>query len=883
MVEPSTTPPAFDSVAAIHARFNTRRLAELRATLSEELLASFDADPQGQHPEPLLRLLRFLSRRAPAERPTVYEQTRGTFRLVRPPAARGEPYRLIDTRVFDAEPAARSACLRRELFDVFGWGEDPAPHTVDGPPVPPDGPTLLGYADQLSVAPGDRLRFMVSAEDVAEYTTELVRLRHSDDSPNGPGVRVEPIASDWTGRHQGAPQPIRPGSHILVADGGGELSGASGFAAVAVIYPTARTGGRQAILAAWEPAGPRGYALGLDEAGRLTLWLGDGQAEHALSLAQPLELETWWSVGVSYDISAGAITLAARPLVNSANSRRSPIVVDDTPRRAELTTDAVMAIPRGDRLVFGALAPELDEGSGHYNGKIESPGIWPRPLPPDALAAAVADPEVADPPLRWWFGPALGERTAASLTVACAGRPELDGRLVNLPVRAVTGWRWTGAVEHYAADPAAYGAIHFHDDAVIDCGWRPTHSLTVPTDLPSGVYALRLADVAGRCQTSIPFTLRPPAGVATGDIALLLPTATYLAYANERGLGYVPVVQPGNAVLERRYDLGHSAYARHTDGSGVCYTSHLRPILTTEPYFRTHLSPASLMADLYIVDWLTAQGISFDVITDHDLHTHGAELLGRYRGVLTGAHPEYASTRMLDGIERYLDAGGNFGYLGGNGFYWVVSFHPELPHVMELRRGESGSRTWQARPGEYHHATTGERGGLWRMRGRAPQKIFGLGFSSQGGGAAGRYRLGPDPDLGEAAFAVEGVPEVFGDTAMTGGGAVGEEVDRYDTALGSPPEAVVLATSEGLGDGYQFVVDEVTGSHPGLGGTEHPDVRSDLVYFRTRGGGSVFATGSIAYVYGLSANNYDNGLSRLTRNVIDHWLAEAASAKEDKR
>lgn len=880
MTQAAISAASFDSVSAIRARFNQRRLAELRTVLTPEGVAAFEERPEGPHPEPFARLLRFLARRPPASRPTVYVRTpRVAWQIVRPPGRRGEPYRIIDRRTFASENAARGACLRRELFDVFGWGEDPTAHTVDGPPVAVGGPALLGYADRLSAAPGESVTFMVSAEDVPEYTTELVRLRHSDDSPNGPGVRVSPVPGAWRGRHAGERQLTRLGSHIRVRDEAGVLGGEGGVTLVAVVFPTHLTGGPQAIVSTWDAAEPRGYALGLDGVGRLTFWLGDGRAEHARSLAEPLTVDQWWVIGASYDAASGELALAARPWVTAANSLHSPIVVNPELRLSSERFERPLVAGRGNRLLFAALAPERTSDSGHYNGKIESPGLWPRALGRDRLAAVVAGP-LAEPPVRWWFGPAPGEPNVAAQRVACVGRPELDGQLVNLPVRGVTGVRWTGEVEHYAADPRAYGAIHFHDDALVDSAWLPSHTLTVPKDLPSGVYALRLTAADASCAYSIPLVVRPPAGAAAGgDLALLLPTATYLAYANERGLGYVPVVERGNAVLETRYDLGHSSYARHNDGSGVCHTSSRRPILTVEPFFRTHLSPASLMADLYILDWLTEQGFSFDVITDHDLHEHGADLLRRYRGVITGSHPEYASARMLDGIERYLDDGGNLAYVGGNGFYWVVTFHPELPHVMELRRGESGSRTWQARPGEYHHASTGERGGLWRMRGRAPQKIFGLGFSSQGGGPAARYRLGPDPELGDAAFAVQGVPEVFGDAGMTNGGAVGEEVDRYEPALGSPPDAVVLATSEGLGDGYQFVVDELTGTGPGQGGVEHPDVRADVVRFNTRGGGSVFATGSIAYGYGLSADGYANGLSRLTRNVIEQWL----STKEGSR
>ncbi|MEU5696198.1 N,N-dimethylformamidase beta subunit family domain-containing protein [Actinosynnema sp. NPDC020468] len=855
------------SVVAIRARFAERRAEQLRPLITEELVTEWIRDPRAVNREPSSLLARFLDSRPAAERVCVYEATPGErWQLARPPIRRGATYRLADRRVFDSLDAAREACLRRELFEVFGWGEAPT-DAVDGPELRQDGPVLLGYADRVSASPGEPITFMVSAEDVAEYTTELIRLRHTVDAPDGPGVRVEPVPDAWLGTHRGHVQRTRLGSHIAVRDPHGVTAGDGGFTIAAYVYPTHLTGGPQSVVSRWND-GSRGYALGLDEEGRPTLWLGDGTRDTAVRLDAPLALHQWHGVAASYDPATGRAVLVTKPLVTSVNSRVSPIVVDDRPQVVEQRVEAAFTPADHGDLLFGARTPE----SGHYNGKIERPGLWPHPLSRAALLAAVSRDHEA--PLRWEFEPG---RTAADLVVPCAGRPGLDGHLVNLPVRGVTGRHFSGRVEHYAADPHGYAAIHFHDDALADADWTPSHEFTVPADLPSGVYALRVTATDGSAAQSIPFVVRPPRGTATGDLALMLPTATYLAYSNERGLGYVSVVPPGTAFLEHRYDLGHSGYARHTDGSGVSYISWRRPILTLAPGFRIHLSPFLLAADLYILDWLTELGYSFDVITDHDLHAEGVDLLRRYKGVLTGSHPEYASEQMIDGLESYVDGGGNLAYLGGNGYYWVVSFHPDLPHVMELRRGELGTRSWQARPGEYHHATTGERGGLWYGRSRAPQKVFGVGFSAQGGGPSGHYRIGPDSHQEEAKRFLEKVTEVFGDVALDGGGgAAGNEIDRYDIALGSPPDALVLATSEGMDDDYQFAVEESSGTHPGQGATENPDVRSDIVFFRTRGGGSVFATGSISYSSGLSANGYDNGLSALTRNVLDQWLDDNA-------
>ena len=178
---------------------------------------------------------------------------------------------------------------------------------------------------------------------------------------------------------------------------------------------------------------------------------------------------------------------------------------------------------------------------------------------------------------------------------------------------------------------------------------------------------------------------------------------------------------------------------------------------------------------------------------------------------------------------------------------------------MEVRRGENGTRPWQAEPGEYHHSTTGERGGLWRYRGRAPQKLVGVGFAAQGFDRSTYFRRLPDSNDPRAAFVFDGVEgEIIGDFGKFGGGAVGQEVDRYDLRLGTPPETLLLASSEDHTDGYRRVVEELPYSVPAVGGTEDPDVRADMVYFVNERDGAVFSVSSMAWCGSLEHNNYEN-------------------------
>jgi len=190
-----------------------------------------------------------------------------------------------------------------------------------------------------------------------------------------------------------------------------------------------------------------------------------------------------------------------------------------------------------------------------------------------------------------------------------------------------------------------------------------------------------------------------------------------------------------------------------------------------------------------------------------------------------------------------------------------------------VRRAEDGIRTWAAEPGEYHHSFTGEFGGLWRRNGRPPNVVVGLGFSAQGFDLSSYYRRRPGSYDPRAAFIFEGVPEeIIGDFGLVGGGAAGLELDRADHALGTPPNLLVLASSENHTDLVLVVTEEVNVMGPDLTGSQSELVRADLAFFETPAGGAVFSTGSIAWCGSLSHHGYANNVARITGNVLRRFL-----------
>ena len=723
---------------------------------------------------------------------------------------------------------------------------------------------IVGYADQWSVRPGDTIRVMVSCESGApRYSAQVVRLICGDDSPKGPGYKERPVEHPANGDYMGRRQAIHAGSYVVVP-AGPALRALTSFTLQALIWPTTPGRGAQTLLGRWDDRLKAGFALILDDAGAVALRLGDGREWTQISTEAPLDPRTWYEVSASYDAATTAVRVSQAPLRERArdDSHVSVETIADVPATPAAETPFLMAAhlvrQSGDRLVTG----------GHYNGKIEAPRLYSGP---DHLAA----PLVA----AWDFA-----REIPGDDIVDVSGNGLDGVAVNLPARAMTGHLWNGEVHRWTEKPEHYAAIHFHDDDLHDAGWQADFEVEIPKDMKSGVYAVKLtcgeAREDGGHEAFVPFFVLPPKGKATAPVAFLASTATYMAYANSHHGWDDPLAEitygsllefgPTELFLNQRREFGVSTYDVHTDGSGSCYSSRLRPILNTRPKHRLW----NFGADLHVIDWLEATGQPYDVITDEELHRAGAAALKPYRAVLTGTHPEYHSKAMIQGIEDYLQGGGRLMYLGGNGFYWRIAFHPEKPGVIEVRRAENGTRTWIADPGEYYLSCTGEMSGLWRASGWSSHRLVGISFGSEGFDVSSYYRRKPGSFDPRAAFVFEGVgaDERIGDFGAVGGGAAGLELDIADPRLGTPPHALVLASSEMHSNVYLMTPEEIISTYPGLDGIEDPRVRADMAFFETPNGGAVFSTGSIAWAGSLGHDGYDNNVARITGNVLRRFL-----------
>lgn len=728
---------------------------------------------------------------------------------------------------------------------------------------------IVAYTDKLTVAPGESLAVMAGSFGARQYRADLRRIVQGDTNPEGPGYKDEAIALDLGGVRPAVAKGFYPGSCVIVP-GQGMLSELRDFTLAVVAQPTLLDGRERTLIAL-----PGFARIGIDAEDRVFAEaLGQRLAAPSRAAAG-----TWHVVSLAYSSEDGRLSLA----VSAENDAAS----DDCPAGI-VTAEAAPAACTADEIVIAATRGADGRPATFFDGKIDRPALFSAAMPHETLRRLLADfvllARMRSLRAAWDFS-----RKMTTQTVCDISAYQLHGHIHNAPARAMTGWLWKGQELDWKKRPDLYTAIHFHSTDMYDAGWAVDFTFTLPESLKSGVYAVRLVpdedeDAAYYCV----FALRPPRDRASGNtVAFLFPTCSYMAYANHRlgmdvpgteiGMGRAVQLDRHHMFLQANPGIGFSVYETHDDESGVFHSSRLRPIVDLQPKVKSFLGGFGsnvwqFNADTHILGWLDSIGRDYDVVTDEDLHEEGLRLLSRYNVVITGTHPEYHTANMIKALQGFTDRGGRLMYLGGNGFYWVVSFNETMPGIMECRRSEAGIRPWEPGHGQFYHGFTGEYGGLWRRNGHPPNHLCGVGMTSQGFDICEPYIVSAAAGDPRAAFIFEGVSgDRIGDFGLAGGGAAGLEVDRADASQGTPDHALVLASSIRHTDIYLMTPEDLLDPTPDWSGTQAEIIRADLTFFETAGGGAVFSTGSIAWAGSMAWNKYDNEISRITGNVLKRF------------
>ncbi|EXJ73192.1 uncharacterized protein A1O5_02952 [Cladophialophora psammophila CBS 110553] len=282
------------------------------------------------------------------------------------------------------------------------------------------------------------------------------------------------------------------------------------------------------------------------------------------------------------------------------------------------------------------------------------------------------------------------------------------GRLINAPTRGVRGYNWDASEIDWTKAKYGYGAIHFHEDDLDDAKWETDFTVTLPSDIRSGIYAVEVQSTNGKTSDMITFIVRPTATASLHDpgkpkVGLVLSTFTYLAYANDKlsdperpsssatGAALCEVtLYPSEDMSRqlRRRDIGLSTYDTHNDLSGTVFSTAKRPITNFRPGFISYglARPRHISTESMMIGYLERENIPYGTITDHNLHKYGASALAPYNTVITGGHPEYLSFEIYDAYENYAKQGGNLMYLGGKGRSGFLSGEHQLVSVLGMER-----------------------------------------------------------------------------------------------------------------------------------------------------------------------------------------------------
>ncbi|WP_173930972.1 N,N-dimethylformamidase beta subunit family domain-containing protein [Chelativorans sp. Marseille-P2723] len=447
--------------------------------------------------------------------------------------------------------------------------------------------------------------------------------------------------------------------------------------------------------------------------------------------------------------------------------------------------------------------------------------------------------------------------------ISSTGPAKLFLEAVNQPTFCVTSVRWDGSSFDPRTVPSHYDAVHCHDDDMGPLDWPASHLVLVPDDAEAGVYAF-VVEYEGGTEEIIFFVASHE---VRAPILFLVPTATYLAYADE--------FLPAHLYEWKCEDRGQrfavdnnlrSLYDYHSDFSGVSICSYRKPKATLRADYRYPLCgcPHNLPVDLHFLRFCRANNIAIDLITDHDLHEDGEACLRGYRALVTGSHPEYMSVEMEQTIRSFLAEGGSLAYLGGNGFAGTVAFRDDL---MELRRSplEAG-RTWDGPVGEQALSITNEPGGYLRSRGSGEFSLVGGAISLMGFEGSRPFTRTAESYAPEYAWLFDGVEkDTFGEEGIVLGGAAGYEVDATDPHLGTSPDVVVIARADGFPDSFYH--------DPGrwyAGGDAELEKRrcAEMTLRRLASGGLIFSASSVAWCGALPFPGAMNEVGRIVLNLL---------------
>jgi len=359
---------------------------------------------------------------------------------------------------------------------------------------------------------------------------------------------------------------------------------------------------------------------------------------------------------------------------------------------------------------------------------------------------------------------------------------------------------------------------------LIDCGWSPSYSLTVPTTWTSGIYLVKMISQVGY-QDYMIFVVRDGRPAA---ILYQQPINTYEGYNN---------YPDDHATGKSLYD--YASFGAPT----IAGTTRAVKVSFNRPFNDLGVGDF-LFWEVDFVRWIERSGYDVTYSTDLDTQLNGANLL-RSRAFIAVGHSEYWTKEMRDAVETARDAGVNVGFFGANTDYRQVRYEAAADGTPN--RTVVHYRFPALDPVQGPTTTTETRSAPVN---RPEQSMLGIQYTSYVG-------WGANVDY----VATNTGNSIYTGTLMLDGnhvpGIVGYEMDKYESQYPLP-----------AGSGYALLSASPFTDVNGTADTSNSSI------YQAPSGAWVFCAGTISWSYGLDSfagPGADVRLERLTANVLDRF------------
>ena len=750
-------------------------------------------------------------------------------------------------------------------------------------------PGLHAYA-QKSIAAGEEIKFKVSSD--VPYQLSVVQLGADPENRDN-----DPVLATFS-VNKPRRQPIHPGSYVHIQNSLPSDRPLTGLTLECWIRPFS-LGGWQGLINQHDYPDQCGIGLFIND-GRIAFMTDDGGAHNPSSLHQTapglIKAQRWHHIAATWDGKVKRVFIDAK-------------AAGEWPYRGVVR-------PGKTALRIGAYGSK-GAADHFYNGDIAMVSLYVQAIDAQQIQQRVADQGRTIPKgnsvLACW--PFTEERGTRVADVGVDGR---HGRIINRGTWMIGGPSFdAAAIDRHdtqydpTKDSKRGHGLRLASDELYNARWKNNHRFGILADAKSGVYAGRFDfQVDGKpkryfttfiVRRGVPGKPQQDTDANNSSLAsesvyqktksqhqkapllVLMSTNTWLAYNSSpfpinHGAALTKM-DTGGLATTHPDAATYSGYRDHRNGQPTYKIGMKLPWPAAGPN-KTYVIPGYshlMRGERFLHLWLDQHGYEYDVITDRDLDRN-PQVLSGYQAVVINGHSEYWSARAYDGLDKYLQGGGDAVVLSGNTMFWRVSFD-ETDEFMEVRKygtGIGGRKLAQV--GELYHSHDFRRGSLMRFCGYPAWKVVGLTCIGWGG-AFKPYQVDqPEHFLFNKPHQV-GLKK--GDTfgiIREGVGAVGHEFDvrlstlqraTADSAIKGLVEPKGMVTVASSNDQRRVIDYNAQGHKPRIGDDQ---TIAEIIYWERPTGGRVFHTGSIATAWGVY---HDEPMSKLMKNVLHHFGVKA--------